>query len=204
MKPTTIQEIACALGKETKSKAIVKGVAVDTRLTRPGDLFFALPGDRVDGHTFLEQAAKSGAAGAVVKTGYQEESFGLALIHVDDVLEALQNLAKNILQRSHARIVAVTGSLGKTTTKGFIVSLLKNKYRVTASPGNSNSQIGRPLAIINEVTLEEDLIVLEMGMTLPGQISKLIQMMPNLWKVSAITCSYETSRYIEYENQSAR
>ena len=178
MKPTTIQESACALGKETKSKAIVKGVAVDTRLTRPGDLFFALPGDRVDGHTFLEQAAKSGAAGAVVKTGYQEESFGLALIHVDDVLEALQNLAKNILQRSHARIVAVTGSLGKTTTKGFIVSLLKNKYRVTASPGNSNSQIGLPLAIINEVTLEEDLIVLEMGMTLPGQISKLIQIAP--------------------------
>lgn len=178
MKPTTLKEIAHSIGINAVSANVAKGVAVDSRLLKQGDLFFALPGAKADGHSFLEIAAKSGAAGAVVNANYQGSDFGLPLLRVPDVLAALQQYSKNVLNVSQAKIIAVTGSLGKTTTKGFIASLLKNKFKVSASPGNSNSQIGLPLAILNHTSADDDVIVLEMGMTMSGQLSKLIQIAP--------------------------
>lgn len=155
-----------------------RGVCVDTRLLEKGNLFFALPGAQVDGHSYLEEAAKKGASGAVVKEDYRGPTFGIPLIRVKGVLEALQTLAKHVKKTSQAQVVAVTGSIGKTTTKEFITTLLEEKFKVAYSPGNSNSQIGLPLAVLNHTTGEEDVWVIEMGMTHPGQLAQLIQIVP--------------------------
>jgi UDP-N-acetylmuramoyl-tripeptide--D-alanyl-D-alanine ligase len=150
-----------------------------------GELFFALKGERVDGHTFLQDVQQKGALAAVVSKDYQGEIRGLRLIHVDDPLQALQELAKSALMSSSSRVVAITGSLGKTSTKEFTKLLLSKKYRVAASPGNSNSQVGVPLAILNHTTGEEEILILEMGMTTSGHISRLIEIAPP--EVSVIT-----------------
>lgn len=178
MKQTSLQDIAKIIGTNTASPKAASGAAVDSRLLKPGDLFFALPGEHVDGHSFLEAAASAGASGAVVNRHYRGPDYGLPLLYVPDPLHSLQELAKTVLKASAASIVAVTGSLGKTTVKGFITSLLRHHFKVAASPGNSNSQIGLPLSILNHTSVRDEIIVLEMGMTLPGHISKLIAIAP--------------------------
>jgi UDP-N-acetylmuramoyl-tripeptide--D-alanyl-D-alanine ligase len=178
MKATSLKILAAMIGAETDSESLANGVAVDTRILKPEDLFFALPGENCDGHDFVGEAASKGCVGAVVSKKYKGESFGLPLLFVEDVLKALQNLAKLMLSQRKVTVVAVTGSLGKTTTKGFIAALLKHKFRVSVSPGNSNSQIGLPLTILNHTTAEDEVVVLEMGMSHPGQLSKLIEIAP--------------------------
>jgi UDP-N-acetylmuramoyl-tripeptide--D-alanyl-D-alanine ligase len=154
------------------------GFCVDTRLVQPGNLFFALKGARVDGHNFLQEAKTRGAAAAVVSKEYAGKVEGLQLIHVEDPLSLLQELAKEAVTNSPAKIVAITGSIGKTTTKDFTATLLKEKFRVLSFPGNPNSQIGLPLALLNSDLKNTDILVLEMSMDLPGQITKLTQIAP--------------------------
>lgn len=156
----------------------IQGYCVDSRTVKPGDLFFALKGARVDGHSFLQEVKEKGAIGAVVSKEFHDNIDGLTLFKVDDPLDSLQDLAKTVLAERPVRIVAITGSLGKTTTKEFTKTLLAAKYQVSASPGNSNSQIGVPLAILNHSTGKEDILILEMGMTHSGQISRLTQIAP--------------------------
>lgn len=180
--PAIIHEIE----KTTKQKLVyskttstpISGAAVDSRNVKPGNLFFALPGAKTDGHNFLSQAAAQGAAAAVVSKDYNGESFGLLLIKADDALEALQGFAKALIDQRKPRIVAVTGSVGKTTTKEFLSTLLRKKYRVASSPGNNNTQVGLPLTIINHASDRDEILVLEMGMTTKGHISKLVQIAP--------------------------
>lgn len=164
--------------KSKQAKLPIAGVSVDSRLITSNQVFFALKGARVDGHASLAEAASKGAAAAVVNQSYDGNDFGLPLLRVEDGLQALQNLAKSILSQRKSKIVAVTGSVGKTTTKDFITALLQKKYCVGSSPGNSNSKIGLPLAILNHTTGKEDFLVLEMGMTSAGEISDLIQIAP--------------------------
>lgn len=151
------------------------GVSVDSRNIRKGELFWALPGQTVDGHAFLEEVARKGAAGAVVHKSYQGPDYGLPLLYVPDCLHSLQECARLVLAKLHTKIVAVTGSIGKTTTKEFLKTLLGLKYKVGASPGNFNSQISLPLNILNQMSGLEDLFVLEMGMTHPGDLARLVQ-----------------------------
>jgi UDP-N-acetylmuramoyl-tripeptide--D-alanyl-D-alanine ligase len=153
-------------------------VAVDSRLVCPGALFFALRGARDDGHHHLAEVAAKGATTAVVSTVYAGPDYGLKLVFAENPMQILQEMAKTALQRWKGKVVAITGSLGKTTTKGFTLQLLESRFRVTASPGNQNSQIGLPLTILNELQGDEELLVLEMGMTLPGHIAQLTQIAP--------------------------
>lgn len=153
-------------------------VAVDSRNVKPGDAFFALKGAKTDGHHFLEEVRKKGALFAVVKDDFQGESFGLELIRVKDPLVSLQEAAKKFISESKAKIIAVTGSLGKTTTKGFIYQILKSKYKAYTTSGNKNSQIGLALAILNETEGDEDFLVLEMAMTQAHQIERLTEIAP--------------------------
>jgi UDP-N-acetylmuramoyl-tripeptide--D-alanyl-D-alanine ligase len=150
----------------------------DSRLVKSGSLFFALKGEKVDAHTFLPQVAELGAIGAVVQENYTGPSYGPELYRVKDVLGFLQQLAKEWIVHCRPRIVAVTGSVGKTTTKEFISTLLKGKYRVATSPGNSNSQVGLPLSVLNNLKESDQILVQEMAMTEAGQISKLISIAP--------------------------
>lgn len=201
MRKINIQDAAPWLGINTDCKLNFLGVSVDSRLHESKNLFFALAGAKTDGHKYLPDIAAKGSVAAVVKKGYQGPDYGMTLLFVDDPLESLQSLAKNILAHTKVRVVAVTGSVGKTTTKDFIVTLLKQKYRVGFSPGNSNSQIGVPLTILNHTTGEEEIVVLEMGMTHSGQIRKLIHIAPPecaiLVSVALVhACNFESIDFI--------
>lgn len=156
----------------------IAGICTDSRLLKPGELFFALSGARVDGHAYLAEVFKKGAVAAVVDKGFDGACGDLPLIRVDDPLDALQKLAQAVLRTSSVRIVAITGSIGKTSTKEFIQTILSVKYRVASSPGNSNSQVGVPLAILNHTTGCEEILVLEMGMTHRGNLTRLIEIAP--------------------------
>ena len=173
---------------EKKIKSLVAGsdfedltfnnICVDSRLVNPGDLFVALPGNQTDGHHFIPQAKASGAVAAVVCNSYKVSGCDLPLIAVPDTLQFLQDAARKRVKESQSKVVAVTGSVGKTTTKDFITHLISQKYRVASTPGNNNSQIGLPLALLNHFDGTEDIVVLEMGMTLPGQIAGLVSIAP--------------------------
>lgn len=169
---------------------IVRGFQHNSSEVKPGDLFFAIKGERVDGHQFLEEVARKQAAGAVISKGYQGDRFGLACIEVDDVLIALQNLAKIAHAQRNVRVIGVTGSVGKTTTKEFIATLLEGAFRVGKTPGNANSQIGFPLSILNAEG-DEEIFVMEMGMSMPGEIARLVEIaFPEIAVVTKIALAH--------------
>lgn len=179
MRSMTLAQVAEILNNDRSFPPYpIQKFCIDSRSINGGELFFALKGERVDGHHFLQEISQKGALAAVVSQDYRGESYGLHLIPVPDPLRALQDLAQTVLAKSGARVVAITGSLGKTSTKEFTKHLLSTKYRVAASPGNSNSQVGVPLAILNESAGDEEIFVIEMGMTLPGHIARLVQIAP--------------------------
>lgn len=155
----------------------IAGFSIDSRTIKPGEIYVALKGAKVDGHEFLNEVKSKGAKAAIISKTY-EGVCDLPLIKVDDPLTYLQQLAQKFLQHHSIRIVAITGSMGKTTSKEFTAALLKSRYKVAYSPGNSNSQVGLPLAILNQMSGEEEILVLEMGMTGYNQISKLVQIAP--------------------------
>lgn len=161
--------------------------AVDSRLVQPGALFFALKGFKTDGHDYLFEVGKNGAKAAVVDKNYEGDSYGLDLFFVEDPLFSLQELAKEVQSTRNTFIIAVTGSVGKTTTKEFIAHLLAAHYKVGKTPGNSNSQVGIPLTILNVLKGDEEIAVLEMGMTHSGNISKLVEIVaPDMAVITAI------------------
>lgn len=185
MKPKTLHQLRTLINFEFTVDKSVSGYSVDSRTIQAGEVYVALKGEKVDGHEFIGDAKAKGASAAIVAKSYKGLSHGLDLIYVDDPLVALQELARQVITQWHPRIVAVTGSVGKTTTKDFITTFLRTRYRVASSPGNSNSQVGIPLAILNHTQGDEDIVVLEMGMTLPGHIRSLISIAPP--EVSVIT-----------------
>ncbi|MCB1112000.1 MAG: UDP-N-acetylmuramoyl-tripeptide--D-alanyl-D-alanine ligase [Chlamydiales bacterium] len=153
-------------------------VAVDSRLVREGGMFVAIKGMHHDGHDYLEEVHRRGAIAAMVDESYEGDDYGLQLFRVDDTVAALQDIAAESVKDMECKVVAITGSVGKTTTKEFVQTLLSETFRVGASPGNANSQIGLPLAIINTFTGDEEILVLEMGMSVKGNLSRLVQMIP--------------------------
>lgn len=152
-------------------------VAFDSRVIQEGTLFFALKGEKVDGHTFLKNVAEKRGVAAVVSEDYQGESFGLKLFPVKNVKEALHELARAIFVEKSPTLIGVTGSAGKTTTKEFIATLLAEKFPVAKNTGSMNSQVSLPLTVLNWKG-EEKVMVLEMGMSQPGEITRLIQIAP--------------------------
>jgi UDP-N-acetylmuramoyl-tripeptide--D-alanyl-D-alanine ligase len=177
MKPIPFNALAKLLELHHPNQTLVKGVSIDSRKVQHGDLFFALAGNRVDGHTFICDAVAKGAMGAIVREDYRGESFGVPLLHVPDVLAALQDLARKSLMRRRSRVIAITGSLGKTTTKEFASALLRTHYRIFAAPLSYNSQATVPLSILM-ADGTEDYLILEMGMTHEGNIKNLISIAP--------------------------
>jgi len=147
----------------------VTGLAIDSRDVRPGDLFVALPGERVDGHQFLPEAVRAGAAAALVRRTQRAD---VPLLIVPDTLGALQRLAR--IERSQAayRLAAITGSIGKTTTKEFLAALLATTFRVGMTSGSRNSQAGFPAEVCNQA---EGIawMVAELGMNHPGELDRL-------------------------------
>ncbi len=177
MKPLPLNALLQFLNRSHHTPATIQGFAIDSRLVKPGDLFFALPGKRVDGQQFLQEVASRGGRAAFVSENYRGDNYGLALIRTPDVLESLQTLAREVLRSRATQVVAITGSLGKTTTKEFASTLLKMRYQMAASPLSYNSQATLPLSILQSEE-EEEVLVLEMGMSEPGNIEKLVAIAP--------------------------
>lgn len=183
----TLTEVAKVLKCDSLSNRPIGSFVVDSRNLKSSDLFFCLKGERSDGHKFLGDAAKMGAIAAVVESGFCGETHGLPILRVDDVLASLQYLARVKLQSLNIpKVVAITGSMGKTTTKDFLKILIDEDFRVTASPGNANSQIGLPLTLLNHVQGDEEVLILEMGMTHKGNIEQLVEIAPP--DIALITC----------------
>ncbi|MEW5761638.1 MAG: UDP-N-acetylmuramoyl-tripeptide--D-alanyl-D-alanine ligase [Bacillota bacterium] len=164
----------------------VRRVATDTRTLVPGDLFFALRGERYDGHEFVAQAAARGAVGVVVHTPPANLPQTVALIEVADTLAALQSLARYNRERSGVRLIAVTGSTGKTTTKDLTAAVLAARYRVLATRGNLNNEIGVPLTLL-ELEAHHQVAVCELAMRGPGEIDALCRLvLPNAGVITNI------------------
>ncbi len=177
MKPIPLNVLAKMLKTRNRLQKLIHGVAIDSRNIRYGDLFFALPGEKVDGHSYLAEAASKGAAAAVVRRGSVKETGDLPLIFVDNVLDALQDLARQVQAQRSSKVIAITGSLGKTTTKEFAAALLKSSYKIFSSPRSYNSQATLPLSLLM-ADGDEDLLILEMGMSKPGEMEKLVSIAP--------------------------
>lgn len=169
---------ALALGVEGVAEAVT-GVSTDTRTLEPGDLFVALRGDNYNGNQFVPAAFAGGAAAAVVEigaviagdAGYAPPGGGL-LYRVADTRVALGALARAARRASSATIVAVTGSVGKTSTKDLVRAMAGAVGSVVATAANQNNEIGVPLTLL-EITEDTDLAIVEMGMRGKGQIREL-------------------------------
>ncbi|HXO36851.1 MAG TPA: UDP-N-acetylmuramoyl-tripeptide--D-alanyl-D-alanine ligase [Candidatus Acidoferrales bacterium] len=169
---TKVAEFISATGRFA-AEAAVHGYSIDSRTVGPGQLFFAVKGERLDGHDFVEQALEKGAAAAVVRNDqagrYQGET---RLLTVEDTLVALQTLATAVRKRWGKPLIAVTGSAGKTTTKEAIAHVLSTRFRVLKSEGNFNNHFGLPLMLL-KLEPEYDVAVIEMGMSHTGEIRAL-------------------------------
>ncbi len=161
------------IGRDDPSAIVPTGVSIDTRTLKPGEIFFALPGEKVDGHQFLDAAFDRGACAAVVARSGDRES-GQALIAVDAPDLALGDLARFYRRRFDIPVIGITGSSGKTTTKDMIAAVLSTRYRVLATRGNLNNRLGVPLTLFN-LSAHCDVAVIEMGISERGGMRYLCE-----------------------------
>jgi UDP-N-acetylmuramoyl-tripeptide--D-alanyl-D-alanine ligase len=167
-------------------ETLLIGVSTDTRTILPGNLFVPLVGERFDGHDYVAQALASGAGAALWQTERAEAPQQARLIFVRDNLQALQALANAWRRELGLKVVAITGSNGKTTTKDIVAELLNTTYRVHKTPGNLNNHIGLPLTIL-QCPDRTEVLVAEMGMSGTGEISLLSQIAePNVAVITMI------------------
>jgi UDP-N-acetylmuramoyl-tripeptide--D-alanyl-D-alanine ligase len=167
-----IEELLGATG-ECELKEVAQGYSIDSRTLQPGELFFAVKGERLDGHDYVHQALERGAVSAVVRKD-QLARFPVktCLLAVDDTLSALQTLATGVRRLWGKPLVGVTGSAGKTTTKEAIAHVLSTRCRVLKSEGNFNNHFGLPLMLL-KLQPEHEIAVIEMGMSHAGEIRAL-------------------------------
>lgn len=153
--------------------AVFSGVETDTRVIGKGALFVALKGERFDGHDFVGTAVQQGAAGIIVSQMRDEyKAAGVTVFLTDNTLKAYQDLARFHRRRFSIPVVAVTGSVGKTSTRNMIASVLSQKYKVLQTEKNFNNEIGLPRTLL-QLTAQHEACVVEMGMRGLGQIAEL-------------------------------
>jgi len=171
----TAADIAHVVGGEVEGNATVPlvGVEVDSRRLEGGDLFVALPGARHDGHEFVGFALETAAAAMVRRDAdVAPPPADRALVRVDDPFAAYHELARHELRQHSWRVAAVTGSVGKTTTKNFLAALLAPYHRLGASGGNRNNTLGLPAELLSQDP-EIEIFVAEAGMSTPGELAIL-------------------------------
>ncbi|MBZ5719284.1 MAG: UDP-N-acetylmuramoyl-tripeptide--D-alanyl-D-alanine ligase [Acidobacteriia bacterium] len=180
-----IAEFLSATG-EFDHKAVSQGYGIDSRTIQPGELFFAVKGERLDGHDFVPQALERNAVAAVVrKDQLARYPVKTRLMAVDDTLVALQTLATAVRRVWAKPLVGVTGSAGKTTTKEAIAHMLSTRFRVLKSEGNFNNHFGLPLMLL-KLEPEQDIAVIEMGMSHLGEIAALARIAQP--EIGVVTC----------------
>jgi UDP-N-acetylmuramoyl-tripeptide--D-alanyl-D-alanine ligase len=169
-------------------EAAVTAVCVDSRQVQAGSMFVAMPGERVDGHDYIEKAAAAGASCVICEKEMTVD--GCCVILVENSLKALQMAARGYRKSMDIRCVAVTGSVGKTTTKEFLYAVLSSRYHTLKTRGNLNSDSGMPLMAF-ELTKEHEAAVFEMGMNHKGEIAALTKVgKPDLAVITNIGVSH--------------
>jgi UDP-N-acetylmuramoyl-tripeptide--D-alanyl-D-alanine ligase len=171
-------EVATAMAAQVVPAArprVFDTVSTDSRTIDPGALYFAIPGPRFDGHAFVGDAVRKGAAAVVVSNPAALDALAGAVTGfvVTDTVAALQALARHVRRRSGARVVAITGSAGKTTTKEAIAALLSSRFTTIRNRGNLNNHIGLPLSLM-ALTHGAEGAVMELGMNHAGEIRQLV------------------------------
>lgn len=156
----------------TYEEVEISGISIDSRSVHPGNLFVPLAGESFDGHDFALQALENGASAVMWQEARPNAPEGVPVLYVQDTLTALQNLAAAYRQQLSVRVVGVTGSNGKTTTKDMIAACLATTYRVYKTQGNFNNHIGLPLTLL-QLSEDTQMAVIEMGMSGRGEIELL-------------------------------
>lgn len=169
MNPMTIKEIGRAVGAAIEDETIIREIETDSRRMTPGCLFVALRGENFDGHQYVDAAFQKGAAYALVDHGNREDA---RLVFCDDTEQGFLDIAGWYRDRFSMKVVGVTGSVGKTTTKEMIASVLQAQFKTLKNEGNLNNKVGLPKTLLR---LDEsyEAAVLEMGMNHFGEISDL-------------------------------
>jgi len=176
MKNMTLENIAAACGgeiycmREELAQETAKGIVIDSRQIEPGYIFVATKGERVDGHQFIPDVFAKGAM-AVICEVLPEEDLGPCIL-VKDSFMALKQAAAFYRQQLNIRVVGITGSVGKTSTKEFVASVLSEKYKVHKTAGNYNNEVGLPLTIFG-IQEDDQIAVLEMGINTFGEMHRL-------------------------------
>src|SRR5215471_18118766 len=171
---------------DTSAEAL--GYSIDSRTIGAGDLFFAVKGERLDGHDYVAAALADGAVAAVVSNRWLvppdvDETRLLRVADCEDcVLGALQQLAHSVRRLWGGRVIGVTGSAGKTTTKEAVAQVLTASFRVLKSAGNLNNAFGLPLQLL-KLEREHEIAVIEMGMNHAGEIAALGKIARPDWAV---------------------
>jgi UDP-N-acetylmuramoyl-tripeptide--D-alanyl-D-alanine ligase len=174
MKEHTIQKLAEILKARTpRHGGRIAAVSTDSRSVEAGDCFFAIPGPNFDGHNFVGRALRKGAVCAVVNRGIKlpgtDEKY---LLRVDDTVRALGGLAAHYRTECGFKVIAITGSVGKTTTRHIITHVLSSRFRVFQAPKNFNNEIGLPLTLLT-ARPDDQFVVAELGANNPGEIAYL-------------------------------
>src|SRR6266699_3279821 len=175
MNPLTLSQIAQFAEASLSSgdgTVVINKVSTDSRTIKPGELFVALRGENFEGHDFIEAGAKAGTGALVDLNWAGNVPNNFALLRATDTLQAYQTLAANYRRSLALKVLAITGSNGKTSTKDFAASVLARRFRVTKTEGNFNNHIGLPRTIL-EATSEDEVAVWEIGMNHPGEIAEL-------------------------------
>src|SRR6516225_6634136 len=176
MNPLKLFQIAQFAGASLSSgdgTIVINKVSTDSRTIKPGELFVALRGENFEGHDFIEAAAKAGAAGALVDFVWADKvPNNFAILRATDTLKAYQTLAANYRRSLTLKVLAITGSNGKTSTKDFAAAVLARRFRVTKTQGNFNNHVGLPRTIL-EAASRDEVAVWEIGMNHPGEVAAL-------------------------------
>ena len=168
-----IAEFASASVSGGDGNVSIDKISTDSRTLKRGELFVALRGENFDGHKFVEAAVKTGAAGAIVDLGWKGKvPDNFTVIRVEDTLQAYQTVAANYRKSLPIRVLAITGSNGKTSTKDFTAAVLGRRFRVTKTQGNFNNHVGLPRTML-EATSQDEVAVWEIGMNHPGEVAAL-------------------------------
>ncbi len=169
-----IKQLGALLGdnRPQLSTSNINRVSIDSRTVEKGDCFFAICGENFDGHDFVAKAFEKGAACAVVRSDFHSHLPVERIVQVPDTIAALGALANHYRQQLDVKVIAITGSVGKTTTRRMISHVLGDRYRVCQSPKNFNNQIGLPLTLLSAAP-DCEAAVLELGTSQPGEIAYL-------------------------------
>ncbi|KIL48571.1 UDP-N-acetylmuramoyl-tripeptide--D-alanyl-D-alanine ligase [Jeotgalibacillus campisalis] len=154
---------------------VIEGASINTRTIKKGNLFIPFKGEKVDGHQYVDQAFEKGAAATLWQDGAGTPPAGVPVLVVKDPELALQKLARIYRQEASFKVVAITGSNGKTTTKDMIAGILSHSFKVQKTEGNFNNQLGLPLTLL-DVKEDTEVSVLEMGMSGFRQIAFLTEL----------------------------